>query len=98
MNNYMRYRGLFAVELALLPLIVAFEYIIGAWWATFILLMLLAVCRGVMIFVKNRSKLSDHIIESVGDAIVIGFLAIYFCVLGFIPNWLTIVVCILLPL
>lgn len=97
MNNYMRYRGLFAAELALLPLTIAFKLIIGTW-AVCIPLGLLAVCRLIMIFVKNKSKLSDHIIESVGDAIVIGFLAIYFCVLNFIPNWLTIVVCILLPL
>ena len=97
MNNYMRYRGLFAVELALLPLIIAFKLIIGTW-AVCIPLLLLAVCRGVMIFVKNKAKLSDHIIECVGDAIVLGFLAIYFAVLGFIPSWLGVVVCILLPL
>ena len=42
--------------------------------------------------------MEDHIIECVGDAIVLGFLAIYFAVLGFIPNWLSIVVCVLLPL
>lgn len=97
MNNYMRYRGLFAAELALLPLIIAFKLIIGTW-AVCIPLALLAVCRCIMIFIKNKSKLSDHIIESVGDAVVIGFLAIYFSVLNFIPNWLTITVCILLPL
>ena len=97
MNNYMRYRGLFAVELALLPLIIAFKLIIGTW-AVCIPLLLLAVCRCVMIFIKNRVKLSDHILESVGDAIVIAFLAIYFSVLNFIPNWLSVAVCVLLPL
>jgi len=97
MNNYMRYRGLFAVELALLPLMIAFKLIIGTW-AVCIPLGLLAVCRAVMIFVKNKSKLSDHIIECVGDMIVLGFLAIYFSVLGFIPTWLSVVVCVLLPL
>ena len=97
MNNYMRYRGLFAVELALLPLMIAFKLIIGTW-AVCIPLLLLAVCRGVMIFVKNKAKLSDHIIECVGDTIVLGFLAIYFAVLGFIPTWLSVIVCILLPL
>ena len=97
MNNYMRYRGLFAVELALLPLMIAFKLIIGTW-AVCIPLALLAICRGVMIFIKDKGKLSDHIIECVGDAIVLGFLAIYFAVLNFIPNWLSVVVCILLPL
>ena len=97
MNNYMRYRGLFAVEMALLPLMVAFKLIIGTW-AVCIPLILLAVCRCVMIFIKNRAKLNDHIIESVWDAIIIEFLAIYFTVLGFIPAWLSIVVCILVPL
>ena len=97
MNNYMRYRGLFAVELALLPLIIAFKLIIGTW-AVCIPLILLAVCRCVMIFIKDRSKLSDHIIESVGDAMVIAWLAIYFAVLNFIPNWLSVTVCVLLPL
>ena len=37
-------------------------------------------------FVKNKSKLEDHIIECLGDTIVLGFLAIYFTVLGFIPS------------
>ncbi len=97
MNNYMRYRGLFAAEIALLPLIVAFKLIIGTW-AVCIPLIMIAACRGIMILVKNRAKISDHIIECVGDTIVLGFLAIYFSVLGFIPNWLSIVVCILLPL
>lgn len=97
MNNYMRYRGLFAVELALLPLMIAFKLIIGTW-AVCIPLLLLAVCRGVMILVKNKAKLSDHIIESIGDAIILGFLAIYFSTLGFIPTWLSVIVCILLPL
>ena len=97
MNNYMRYRGLFAVELALLPLVLAFKLIIGTW-AVCIPLVLLAVCRCVMIFVKNRSKVEDHIIESIGDTIVLEFLAIYFTVIGFIPTWLSIVVCILVPL
>lgn len=97
MNNYMRYRGLFAVEMALLPLIIAFKLIIGTW-AVCIPLLMLAVCRCVMIFIKNRSKLSDHIIESIGDAVIIAFLAIYFAVISFIPNWLSIVVCILVPL
>ena len=97
MNNYMRYRGLFAVELALLPLMVAFKLIVGTW-AVCIPLLLLAGCRAVMIFVKNKAKMEDHIIECVGDAIVLGFLAIYFAVLGFIPNWLSILVCVLLPL
>jgi len=97
MNNYMRYRGLFAVEMALLPLIVAFKFIIGTW-AVCIPLALLAICRCMMVFVKNRSKLSDHIIESVGDAIVIAWLSIYFAILNFIPNWLSVIVCILLPL
>lgn len=97
MNNYMRYRGLFAVELALLPLVLAFKLIIGTW-AVCIPLILLAGCRAVMIFIKNKSKLSDHIIECIGDVVVLGFLAIYFAVLGFIPTWLSVVVCILLPL
>lgn len=97
MNNYMRYRGLFAAELALLPLIIAFKLIIGTW-AVCIPLLMIAACRGIMILVKNRAKMSDHIVECVGDTIVLSFLAIYFSVLGFIPNWLTIVVCILLPL
>ena len=97
MNNYMRYRGLFAAEIALLPLIIAFKLIIGTW-AVCIPLIMIAACRGIMILVKNRAKISDHVIECVGDTIVLGFLAIYFSVLGFIPNWLSIVVCILLPL
>lgn len=97
MNNYMRYRGLFAAELALLPLMIAFKLIIGTW-AVCIPLLMIAVCRGIMIFVKNRAKMSDHIVETIGDTIVIGFLAIYFAVLNFIPNWLSIMVCILLPL
>ena len=97
MNSYMRYRGLFAVELALLPLMIAFKLIIGTW-ALCIPLALLAVCRCVMIFIKDKVKLSDHIIECVGDTIVLGFLTIYFAVLNFVPNWLSIVVCILLPL
>lgn len=97
MNNYMRYRGLFAVELALLPLIVAFKLIVGTW-AVCIPLILLAICRCLMIFIKNRAKLSDHIVESVGDALVLEFLAIYFTVIGFIPTWLSVVVCILVPL
>ena len=97
MNNYMRYRGLFAAEIALLPLIVAFKLIIGTW-AVCIPLLMIAACRDIMIFVKNKAKLSDHIIESIGDAIVLGFLAIYFTILGFIPTWLSVVVCILLPL
>ena len=97
MNNYMRYRGLFAVELALLPLVLAFKLIIGTW-AVCIPLALLAVCRCVMIFVKNKSKKSDHIIESIGDAIILEFLVIYFAVLGFMPAWLSIVVGILVPL
>ena len=97
MNNYMRYRGLFAAELALLPLIVAFKLIIGTW-AVCIPLLMIAGCRCIMIFIKNKSKLSDHIIESVGDTIILEFLAIYFAVLNFIPNWLSIVVCILVPL
>lgn len=97
MNNYMRYRGLFAAEIALLPLIVAFKLIIGTW-AVCIPLILLAACRCVMIFIKNKAKLSDHIIECIGDTVVLEFLAIYFAVLGFIPTWLSIVVGILLPL
>lgn len=97
MNKYMRYRGLFAVELALLPLIVAFELLIDTW-AVGIPLLMLAVCRGIMIFIKDPTKVSDHIIEVVGDAIVLEFLAIYFCALGFIPTWLAIVDCILVPL
>ena len=97
MNNYMRYRGLFAAEIALLPLIVAFKLIIGTW-AVCIPLLLLAVCRCIMIFVKNKAKLSDHIIESVGDTIILEFLAIYFAVLGFIPTWLSVLGCILAPL
>jgi hypothetical protein len=96
MNNYMRYRGLFAVELALLPLIVAFKLIVGTW-AVCIPLILLAVCRCLMVFIKNRAKLSDFIVECVGDALILEFLAIYFTVIGFIPMWLSIVVCILVP-
>ena len=97
MNSYMRYRGLFAVELALFPLMIAFKLIIGTW-AVCIPLIMLAACRGFMVFVKNKSKLADHIIECLGDVIVLGFLAIYFTVLGFIPSWMSILVCILLPL
>ncbi|MBQ7798488.1 MAG: hypothetical protein IJ371_05135 [Clostridia bacterium] len=97
MNNYMRYRGLFAVEMALLPLIVAFKLIIGTW-AVCIPLLMIAVCRCIMIFVKNKAKKSDHMVESIGDAIIIAFLAIYFAILGFIPTWLSVVVCILVPL
>ena len=97
MNNYMRYRGLFAAEIALLPLIVAFKLIIGAW-AVCIPLALLALCRTIMIFVKNKAKVADHIVECVGDAIILEFLAIYFTILGFIPTWLSVVVCILVPL
>lgn len=97
MNNYMRYRGLFAVEIALLPLIVAFKLIIGTW-AVCIPLIMLAVCRGVMILIKNKAKVSDHIIECIGDTVILEFLAIYFTVIGFIPTWLSIVVCILVPL
>lgn len=97
MNSYMRYRGLFAVELALLPLMIAFKLIIGTW-AVCIPLIMIAACRAVMVFVKNKAKLSDHIVECVGDTIVLGFLAIYFAVIGFIPNWMAIVTCILLPL
>ena len=97
MNNYMRYRGLFAAEIALLPLIVAFKLIIGTW-AVCIPLLMIALCRTIMIFVKNKAKHSDHIVECVGDAVVLEFLAIYFAILGFIPTWLSVVVCILLPL
>lgn len=97
MNNYMRYRGLFAAEIALLPLIVAFKLIIGTW-AVCIPLILLALCRTIMIFVKNKAKHSDHVVECIGDAVIIGFLAIYFAILGFIPTWLSAVVCILVPL
>lgn len=97
MNNYMRYRGLFAAEIALLPLVVAFKLIIGTW-AVCIPLILLALCRGIMIFIKNKSKHSDHIIECIGDTIMLEFLSIYFGILGFVPLWLSIVVCILVPL
>ena len=97
MNSYMRYRGLFAVELALLPLMIAFKLIIGTW-AVCIPLLMIASCRCFMVFVKNKAKISDHIIECVSDTIILGFLAIYFSVLGFIPNWITIIACILLPL
>lgn len=97
MNNYMRYRGLFAAELALLPLLIAFNLIIGTW-AVCIPLLMLAVCRCIMIFVKNKSKKSDHVVESIGDTIILEFLAIYFAVLGFIPTWLTVIVCVLVPL
>lgn len=97
MNKYMRYRGLFAVELALLPLIIAFKLLIGTW-AVCIPLLMLAVCRCIMIFMKNPASLIDHIIESVGDAVILVFLAIYFCAIGFIPNWLAIINCILVPL
>ena len=56
MINDMRYKGLFAVELALLPLIISFKLIIGTW-AISIPLIMLAVCRCIMIFVKNRASL-----------------------------------------
>ena len=81
MINDMRYKGLFAVELALLPLIISFKLIIGTW-AISIPLIMLAVCRCIMIFVKNRASLSDHIIQVVGDTVVLMFLAIYFTFLG----------------
>lgn len=90
MMNDMRYRGLFAVELALLPLIIAFKMIIGTWAVCFPLI-ILAVCRGLMILFKNRANIVDHIIECVGDAIVLIFLAIYFSVIGYIPTWLVVV-------
>ena len=60
MNSYMRYRGLFAVELALLPLMIAFKLIIGTW-ALCIPLALLAVCRCVMIFIKDKVKRISNI-------------------------------------
>lgn len=87
MMNEMRYRGLFAVELALLPLIIAFKIIVGTW-AVCIPLIILAVCRGLMVLFKNRASMSDHIIEVLGDTIVLIFLAIYFNILGYIPTWL----------
>ncbi len=97
MINDMRYKGLFAVELALLPLIISFKLIIGTW-AVSIPLIMLAVCRCIMIFVKNRASLSDHIIQVVGDTVVLMFLAIYFTFLGYIPLWLCVIDCILVPL
>ena len=97
MNNYMRYRGLFAAEIALLPLIVAFKLIIGTW-AVCIPLIMIATCRAIMIFVKNKAKIGDHMVECLGDTLILEFLAIYFAILGFIPTWLSIIVCVLVPL
>ncbi len=97
MMNNMRYRGLFAVQLALLPLIIAFNLLL-AEWAMAIPLALLVVCRLIMGFVKNRASLSEHIIQVIGDALTLGFVAIYFAYLGYIPTWLAVVDCVLVAL
>ena len=97
MMNNMRYRGLFAVQVALLPLIIAFNLLVDEW-AMVIPLGLLVVCRLIMAFVKNRASLSEHIIQAIGDALTLGFIGIYFAYLGYIPTWLAVVDCVLVVL
>ena len=89
MMNNMRYRGLFAVQVALLPLIIAFNLLVNEW-AMAIPLGLLVVCRLIMGFFKNRASLSEHIIQAIGDALTLGFVAI--------STWLAVVDCVLVVL
>ena len=88
--NDMRYKGLFAVQLALLPLIIAFNLLVDEW-AMAIPLGLLVICRLIMGFVKNRASLNEHIMQALADGLTLVFVAIYFAVLGYIPTWLAIV-------
>lgn len=94
METDMRYKVLFAIQLAILPLIISFKLILGAW-AMFIPLILIVMCKVAMMFLKNRANIMHHILEAIGDTAIIVFLAIYFNVLGYVPLWLCVLVSIL---
>ena len=88
------FKILFAIEVALLPLVIAANLLFPFWSVGLFIASILIVKIWMELF-KNKTDFSHIIINAVGNVLTISTLAIFFNVLGYISLVLTILVVIL---
>jgi len=89
MKKDMIFKLLFAIEIALLPLILG-SYFIFPEWIMGVFIGVLLVVKLAMLLIKNPSDNKELYLEAIGNVIVIDFLLISYACLGFIPVVLTV--------
>ena len=91
------FKLLFAIEIALLPLILASHYIFPDWiMGIFVSVLLLA--KIAIIIIKNPANVKQLYLDAIGNVIVIDFLLISYACLNYIPVVLTVLGAVLFSL
>ena len=85
------FKILFAIEIALLPLVMAANFILPTWTMSLFVLGIL-VSKIWMSLFKNKEDRAHAIINAVGNALIISTLTIFFTIQGYIESLL---VCVL---
>lgn len=90
-KNELFFKILFAVELALLPMVI-FAGLFLPEWAVYLMVAGIFVCKVWVEVFKDKHNFSQKVINLIGDVAVFSVLLIYFGVQGKIQLWIAIVV------
>lgn len=91
------FKVLFAIEIAMLPLIIASKLLFPSW-AMYIVITVLLLAKLAMIIIKNPAENTHIYLDAIGNSVVICFCLITFCCYGYINIALTAVACSLFAL
>ena len=86
------FKVMFAIEIAMLPMLIGFKLMFEDWMMMFAIILLLAA-KLVMIIIKNPADNMHIYLDAIGNSIVLCFCLISFCCFGYLNVALTAVVC-----